>query len=95
MSFTNEELGKFYISNFPYGMEVRIRHVEDAYVRGLKEGQDQSAKRIFELEQALEYYAHPDHYEKRITFGGERPPGVLTEGGKKARKILKWEERND
>jgi hypothetical protein len=53
------------------------------------------------LREALEYYAHPDHYEEHITLGGTRQPGVLTEGGGKARaalkkiKTLKSESSND
>ncbi len=38
--------------------------------------------------QALEFYAHPDHYEERVTLSGTRKPGVLTEGGEKARACL-------
>lgn len=36
--------------------------------------------------EACEYYGHPDHYEERHTLTGTRPPGVLVEGGEKARK---------
>ena len=90
MSFTNEELGKFYISNLDVRLlgQFRVQHIETAYLAGLREGQEQSGKRIFKLEEALQYYAHPDHYEPRVTLGGERPPGVVTEGGAKARKVL-------
>lgn len=38
--------------------------------------------------EALEYYAHPDHYEAVYSFMGERPAGVLTDGGRKARTLL-------
>lgn len=39
--------------------------------------------------EALKFYAHPEHYEERITLSGARQPGVLTEGGDKARATLK------
>jgi hypothetical protein len=42
-----------------------------------------------ELVEALEYYAHPEHYEERETIRGPRAPGVLVEGGQKAREALK------
>lgn len=54
-----------------------------------------AAERIYELEEqieiaveALEYYEHPAHYEETVTLGGTRQPGVLTEGGHKARTTL-------
>lgn len=43
---------------------------------------------VRELVGALEYYAHPDHYESCETLGGTRDPGVLVELGRKARFAL-------
>lgn len=40
------------------------------------------------IQEALEYYAHPDHYEPTEKMGGTRPPGVLVEQGDFARKAL-------
>lgn len=37
---------------------------------------------------SLRYYSHPDHYEEFKTMGGLRQPGVLTEGGRLARKTI-------
>jgi hypothetical protein len=41
-----------------------------------------------QLRQALEYYAHPEHYEPRETLSGPRPPGVLVDAGRTARQAL-------
>lgn len=61
----------------------------------LTQAADRAVKRIHELEEqiniaveALEYYEHPTHYEETVTLGGTRQPGVLTEGGRKARTAL-------
>jgi len=41
--------------------------------------------------EALGYYANPAHYESTPSLTeGLRPPGVLTEGGEKARKATGW-----
>lgn len=40
------------------------------------------------LRDSLKYYSHPDSYEGRETLSGWRQPGVLTEGGNKARQSL-------
>lgn len=41
------------------------------------------------MREALEYYAHPDHYEERNTLSGLRPAGVLVDKGELAQKILR------
>lgn len=49
---------------------------------------------IAEQREALGYYAHEEHYEKRLTMTGVRPEGVLVEGGAKARDVLaKWKDK--
>lgn len=48
--------------------------------------------------EALEYYAHPDHYETRYTISpsdGPQREGVLNEGGDKAREVLKKLRTNE
>lgn len=45
-------------------------------------------KILTEIQDALEYYAHPDHYEENYRLSGLRPPGVLVERGGKARRAL-------
>lgn len=81
--------------------EAKVAPLVEA-LRGTKLVQDQFAEantrslntimklqaRIAELEKALEYYAHPDHYVETMRLSGMRPPGVLVEGGKKAREVL-------
>lgn len=46
------------------------------------------AKVIREQMAALEYYAHPEHYEERVTLKGVRPPGVMVNMGTAARAAL-------
>lgn len=46
------------------------------------------SKELQLAKEALQYYAHPDHYEERQTFSGLRPPGVLSDNGDRARKTL-------
>jgi hypothetical protein len=41
-----------------------------------------------ELLDVLEYYADAAHYKEFVTPGGRRQPGVLTEGGAKARAAI-------
>ncbi len=49
------------------------------------------ANKLVGIAEALEYYAHPDHYTESPTLNkpGVRPPGVLTDKGAKARRALK------
>lgn len=49
---------------------------------------DALVKTVERFRIGLEYYAHPDHYEERITLCGLRGPGVLTDGGRLAREAL-------
>ena len=47
---------------------------------------------IEDIIETLRYYAHRDHYEESATLEnrlGVRPPGVLNDGGFKARCMLK------
>lgn len=41
-----------------------------------------------QMREALAYYSHHDHYDGSFTLGGLRQPGVLTEGGQKAREAI-------
>jgi hypothetical protein len=98
MSFTDKELVSFYVSNLDVRLlgQFRVQHIERAYLEGLKEGRSGPGVRsIQELVLIQRYVCLIYHYEERITMKGTKPPGILTEAGQKARKAIKWEERND
>lgn len=65
---------------------------DDSFRDTFKDGFDAGAKAALslseELVEALKYYAHPDHYTETMRMEGLRQPGVLIEGGDKARKAL-------
>lgn len=59
-----------------------------AFIAGFDAGAKAALSLSEELVEALEYYAHPDHYTETMRMEGLRQPGVLTEGGEMARKAL-------
>lgn len=53
-----------------------------------------TAQRLKEVEEILQYYAHPDHYEPWESMAGSHGPGVLVGKGDKARAYFeKWVEK--
>lgn len=72
----------------------RVGSMRDKLYWAKKKGNMNSIFELRDLEyliacaDALQYYAHPDHYEPFRTLGGDRKPGVLTERGEKARLAL-------
>jgi hypothetical protein len=82
---SDDEDGELIVDAFESQRDVK----DCALIAEMRTALPQLLDALTEAIEALEYYGTADHYEKRITFTGERQEGVLTERGNKAKAFLK------